>query len=58
MEGGWESVNYPIIIEMKVLRTSVILIDLLKCSSQNSLQKHHVPKKSFNKHQDLLCIGH
>lgn len=44
--------------EIKILRARVILIALLKYSSQNSLQKKHVPKKSFNKHQDLLHIGH
>ena len=32
------------ITEMKVSRTTVILIALLKCSSYNSLQKHYVLK--------------
>lgn len=46
------------IIEIKILRIRVILIALLKHFSHNSLQKHHVHKKSLNKYQDLLCIGH
>lgn len=45
------------IIEIKILRTRVILKALLKCSSPNSLQKHHVPKKLFDKYKDL-CVEH